>query len=261
MKAIKLFTTIVSCILGVLAAVGQDLSENEIDAGTLVLTNKLDLTNMSSLGQPAGQFVTSDGAGGVQYSSFVASNAGPWQFVPTTDGSLSITNPESSAHFDLISDGSFGIEYPALNGSGSTIAQNNSFAFSAIATNNGVGFFGNAYGNLATTFYGESEGAKSTTFWGTATTNAPFGFAFGFKAVADAPGAVILNDSLIRATNLTPQSLMLSFLGGVRILGGSLTIPTNNIPSPISGGGTFAVSNYDLYWVTPTKTNLIVLGH
>ena len=33
------------------------------------------------------------------------------------------------------------------------------------------------------------------------------------------------------------------------------------VASPIVGMGEFVTSNYDLYWVTPTKTNLVVLGH
>ena len=41
-----------------------------------------------------------------------------------------------------------------------------------------------------------------------------------------------------------------------------LSINTNaSTPAPLSQYGTFYLSNYDLYWVTPNKTNLIVLGH
>src|SRR6185312_4849066 len=40
-----------------------------------------------------------------------------------------------------------------------------------------------------------------------------------------------------------------------------LSLSTNLPPSPMSGAGTFWSSNYDLYWVTPTKTNLVTLGH
>ena len=44
---------------------------------------------------------------------------------------------------------------------------------------------------------------------------------------------------------------------------GVLTMVTNSaIPPPLSGSGTLVPSNnYDLYWVTPTKTNLVVSGH
>ena len=39
-------------------------------------------------------------------------------------------------------------------------------------------------------------------------------------------------------------------------------ISTNSVaPAPLAGFGIFWASNYDLYWVTPTKTNLVVLGH
>jgi hypothetical protein len=42
----------------------------------------------------------------------------------------------------------------------------------------------------------------------------------------------------------------------------SLTLMTNAaFPASVSKGGMFATSNYDLYWITPTKTNLVVLGH
>lgn len=41
-----------------------------------------------------------------------------------------------------------------------------------------------------------------------------------------------------------------------------LSLATNaTTPFPMGGYGRFWPSNYDLYWVTPTKTNLVVLGH
>jgi hypothetical protein len=41
-----------------------------------------------------------------------------------------------------------------------------------------------------------------------------------------------------------------------------LRLETNSVmPAPTTGYGTFVTSNYDLYWVTPTKTNLVVPGH
>src|SRR5262245_5916948 len=107
MKATKLLLIVAMGTLTMSAALGQTLSVDELDAGTMFLTNKLNLTDLSSLGQPSGRFVTSDGSGGVQYSSFVASNAGPWRFVPLEDGSLSITNPNSAAYFQISPDGSF----------------------------------------------------------------------------------------------------------------------------------------------------------
>jgi hypothetical protein len=45
-------------------------------------------------------------------------------------------------------------------------------------------------------------------------------------------------------------------------LANPLILLTNSpFPSSMNGAGMFATSNYDLYWVTPTKTNLVALGH
>lgn len=51
-------------------------------------------------------------------------------------------------------------------------------------------------------------------------------------------------------------------VGGNGNPGGTVMIHTNSsFPSPAASYGQFVTSNYDLYWVTPTKTNLVVLGH
>jgi hypothetical protein len=48
---------------------------------------------------------------------------------------------------------------------------------------------------------------------------------------------------------------------GANVFAGSLIMPTNAAaPTVVAGYGYFWASNYNLYWVTPTKTNLIVVG-
>jgi hypothetical protein len=49
--------------------------------------------------------------------------------------------------------------------------------------------------------------------------------------------------------------------GGTGQSYGSTVVATNaSFPSPIAGNVIYATSNYDLYLVTPTKTNRIVAG-
>jgi hypothetical protein len=41
----------------------------------------------------------------------------------------------------------------------------------------------------------------------------------------------------------------------------AIRVATNaSHPAVVAGSGYFWPSNYNLYWVTPTKTNLIVVG-
>jgi hypothetical protein len=243
-------------VLGCIRASGQNGSSfSELDVGNIVLTNKLDLTNISSLGQPAGRFVISDGAGGVQYSTFVSSNAGPWRFIPLENGGLSITNPNNGADMLLGADGS--VVFGSQSGS---IGAGGSFVFGGVATNTGFAVGGSANGFVSTTIFGDAEGAQSISLAGTTTTNASSAIAIGYSAVADAAGATVISDSTGYTTNSIANSLLLAFLQGVRIKGG-LAIATNSPPNPMAGNGIFWSSNYDLYWVTPAKTNLIVIGH
>jgi hypothetical protein len=71
------------------------------------------------------------------------------------------------------------------------------------------------------------------------------------------------------ATFTTPISQLSAALGFFRIVSPQpgkvkidypLILATNAPITPISGAGYFWPSNYNLYWVTPTKTNLIVVG-